>query len=59
MKHCIKDKIETFFHGEYNDIVENQITVNNKDDFQTDEVLTKHMKVTKYPIHIYTSQLII
>lgn len=57
MKHCIKDKIESFFHGEYNDIVEHQITANNKDDFQTDEVLTKHMKVTKYPIYIYTSQL--
>ena len=57
MKHCIKDKIETFFHEEYNDIVEHQITANNKDDFQTDEVLTKHMKVTKYPIYIYISQL--
>ena len=30
--------------GEYNDIVESQLEANN-DDFQTDETLTKHMKV--------------
>ena len=48
MKRCIKDKIETFFHEEYNDIVESQITASGKEDFQVDEVLTKQMKVTKY-----------
>ena len=46
-----KDKIETFFHGEYNDIVEHQIAASNEDDFQVDEVLTKHMKVTKHFIY--------
>ena len=51
MKRCTKEKIETFFDGEYNDIVECQITANNKDDFQADKTLSKHMKVTKHPIY--------
>ena len=48
MKRCIKDKIDTFFQDEYNDIVESQINASGKEDFQVDEVLTKQMKVTKY-----------
>ena len=51
VKHHTKDKIETFFHGEYNDIVERRIAASNEDDFQVDEVLTRHMKVTKHPIY--------
>ena len=41
----VKNKIENFFVGEYNDIVENQLEANDDDDFQTDETLTKHIKV--------------
>ena len=48
MKRCIKDKIETFFREEYNDIVESQINTSSKDDFHVDEVLTERMKVTKH-----------
>ena len=45
IRNIIRDKIKKFFIGEYNDIVESQLEANNGDDFQTDEILTKHMKV--------------
>lgn len=32
-------------HKEYDDIVESQVTGDNGDDFKTDEILIKHMKV--------------
>ena len=41
----INSKIKEFFTREYNDIVESQLEANSGDDFQTDEILTKHMKV--------------
>ena len=40
-----KDKIVKFFLGEYDDIIESQLEANNDDDFQTDEILTKHLMV--------------
>ena len=40
-----KNKIENFFVGEYNDIIESQLEANNDNDFQTDETLSKNIKV--------------
>lgn len=40
-----KNNVEKFFLGEYYDIIESQLEVNNDDDFLTDETLTKHIKV--------------
>ena len=45
MRKSMNTKIKKFFMGEYNDIVESQLEANNGDDFQTDEIITKHMKV--------------
>ena len=42
VKRHTKDKIETSFREEYKDVLECQIAASNEDDFQADEVLTKH-----------------
>ena len=53
-----KNTIENFFVGEYIDIVESQLKVNNGDDFQTDEILTKHIKVKYNSMLCYFNSLI-
>ena len=53
-----KNKIENFFVGEYIDIVESQLKANNGDDFQTDEILTKHIKVKMISILCYFNSFI-
>ena len=50
-----KDKIERFFCEEYLGIVESLVDANDGDDFQTDEILTKHMKVKYTMLFTYTS----
>ena len=45
MKIKAKDNIERFFCEEYLGIVESLVDANDDDDFQADEILTKHMKV--------------
>ena len=51
------NKIEKFFMREYNAIVESQLKANNGDDFQTDEILTEHIKV-KLTAFLYTANYI-
>ena len=44
--------------GEYSHIVESQLKANNGDDFQTDEILTKHIKVKMISMLCYINSLI-
>ena len=50
-----KENIERFFCEDYSGIVEGLVDANNGDDFKTDEILTKHMKVKYTMLFTYAN----